>query len=454
MYFCSTVFISCEDNKSVTPDNNYVNSWILDTMQTYYYWNAGMPSNPQKDRSPDDFFYSLLYKYKQLDGDRFSWIQENYVDLLESLSGINSGDLGFEYILYRYNSNKVFGEVLYIKPGTNIENQGIKRGNAFCKINGTELDLDNYLSLLQKESMTITFNDPLLTGNTISFNNERDVLVTKTRYAENPVFMDSIYEVNGKKIGYVVYNFFASDKGDNSKTYDKQLNSVFGRLKSEGVNSLIVDLRYNPGGSVVSSTRLASMIVDPLSTANIFYILKFNSILGEDNGKFTSSIENENINNIGNGLQKVCFITTRQSASASEMLINGLKPFMNDKIITVGDTTVGKSYASISFYEQNNPRNKWGMQPLVAMYTNGNGEPVPAIGIIPDYLVDETAIMPKKQLGDTDEELLKAAINAISGLPVTQKMQRQSSTPGASVIGTSVDKKAYSNQSILEKIKK
>jgi C-terminal processing protease CtpA/Prc len=457
MYFCSTVFISCEDHKSAVPDNNYVNTWILDNMQEYYFWNSYIPSNPDKGQYPDKFFYSLLYKYNQLDGDRFSWIQENYVDLLENLSGVSSGDLGFEYTFIGYDDDKVFGEVLYVKPGTNIENQGVKRGNAFCKINGTELDMNNYLSLLQKESMTITFNDPLLIGNTISFNNERDVTVTKARYAENPVFMDSIYEVNGKKIGYVIYNFFASDKGDNSKTYDKHLNSIFGDFKSAGVDNVIVDLRYNSGGSVVSATNLASMLASPLNTNDVFYMLKFNNNTAEENTSvnFVSKIEDTeiSINNIGNNLQKLCFITSQWSASASEMVIIGLKPFMNDKIIIVGDATVGKSYASVSFYEKNNPRNKWGMQPLVAKYTNGNGELVPATGFIPDYLLKETFVIPKKQLGDTDEELLKAAINAISGLPVSQNLQRQSA-PGVSIIGTSVDKKAYSNQSILEKIKK
>jgi C-terminal processing protease CtpA/Prc len=410
-----------------------------------------MPAKPSQEQHPANFFTSLLYKYNQPDGDRFSWIQENYVDLLESLSGVNSGDLGFEYKLYRYDNNKVFGEVLYVKPVTNAEEQGIKRGDVFTKIDGTEIDINNYKSLLEKTSMTITFYDPFLSGTVINLDNPRDISITKTRYEENPVFIDSIYEVNGKKVGYLVYNFFASDSGNESNTYDKQINSIFGSFKSAGVDNLIVDLRYNPGGSVVSTTRMASMIVSQLNTGNIFYILKFNSIIGEDKENFASNIDGENINNIGNNLQKICFITSKQSASASEMLINGLKPFMNDKIIIVGDTTVGKSYASVSFYERNNPRNKWGMQPLVAMFTNSNGEQVPATGIIPNHLFDETYIMPKKPLGDTNEELLKVALNAISGLPVTQKSQKQSSAE-THVIGTSIDRKAYSNQSILKRI--
>jgi C-terminal processing protease CtpA/Prc len=436
-------------NKS---DNNYVNSWILDTMRVYYYWNLQIPTNPDKEQSPDNFFYSILYKYGQLDGDRFSWIQENYVDLLASLSGVNSGDLGFEYIFYVYDSNKVFGEVLYVKQGTNAETQGIKRGDVFRKVDGIEITVNNYASILQKTSMTITFADFSRNGDIISFNNERDIAISKIKYAENPVFLDSIYEINGKKVGYLVYNFFASDEGDESASYDKQLNSIFGDFKSAGVNNLIVDLRYNSGGSIASATRLASMIVNPFSTNNVFYILKFNSRIGENKGNFTSKIENENIINIGNNLQKIYFITSQWSASASEMLINGLKPFMNDKIIIVGDTTVGKSYASVSFYEKNNPRNKWGIQPLVAMFTNSNREIVPATGIIPDNFLTEIRVLPKKQLGDTNELLLNAALSLISEQPVSQKLMKQSILD-ANIINTSINKKAYSNNAILENIK-
>ncbi|MDR3226254.1 MAG: hypothetical protein LBT56_01100 [Prevotellaceae bacterium] len=454
---CSVAFVSCEKS-DVKSDNNHVNSWILDTMKIYYFWNEQIPSNPNKEQAPNDFFYSILYKYNKLDGDRFSWIQENYVDLLNGLSGVSSGDIGFEYTLYRYNSTSVFGEVIYVKPNTNAMAQGVKRGDAFLKIDGTAMDLSNYKSLLQKSSMNITFAEPVRAGNNISFNNEKNISITKAQYAENPVLFDSVYNESGKKIGYLVYNFFASDGGNNSAQYDKNLNAVFAKFKSAGIDNLIVDLRYNSGGSTLSATRLASMIVKQLSTNNVFYILIYNNLLEQhynlkpEKEKFVSKINNENINNVGDNLQKVCFITSGLTASASEMVISGITPFMNDKIIIVGDTTVGKSYASVSFYNKNDSRNKWGLQPLVARCTNGSGDEVPATGIIPQYVLNEGSIMPKKQIGDTNEDLLKAALAAISGQPTTQKLQK-TITINNPIIGTSINKKAYSNQAVLSRIK-
>lgn len=450
---CMFVFVSCEkSNNEPDPNSNnsYVNNWILRYMKHYYYWNSHIPANPNMVQNPNNFFYSILYKYSQLDGDRFSWIQENYVDLLESLSGVNSGDTGFEYVLYKFrNSDDVYGEVLYVKPNTTAYSQGVKRGNVFYKIDNTVLNISNYQSQFNKEAFTVTFAEPVFYGNEMSYDNERDIAITRTRYVENPVFLDSIYEINGKKTGYLVYNFFASDNGDESYMYDKQINTVFGKFKAAGIENLVVDLRYNSGGSVLSAAHIASMIVNPLNTGNVFYTLKYNRNFPLNNEYFKNRIYNTDveINNVGNSLQKVCFITSDWSASASEMLVNGLKPFMADKIIVVGDTTVGKSFASISFYEENDPKNKWGMQPLVAMFTNTNGQAVPATGFIPDYVLEESAVRIKKQLGDTNEDLLKAALGIISGQIPTRKA---TVSPKRDVINTSVNKKAYSNQAVLK----
>ena len=451
----SLTFVACysdDENPSIKSNNVYVNDWILDTMKVYYYWNDRIPTNLNMEQSPSDFFRSLLYKYEQLDGDRFSWLQENYVELIESLSGVSSGDIGFEYMLRGYsNSQNVWGEVLYVKPNTVAELQGLKRGDVFYKINGTEMDRSNYNSLLQNASMTITFADPAVASGTLSFNNERNISLTKAVYAENPIFLDSIYNIHGKKIGYVVYNFFASDDGDRSSKYDIKLNSVFGKFKAAGIDNLIVDLRYNSGGSTTAAQRLASMIVKSLNTNNNFYILNFNSYLegywGKERVPFVSQFNSNTINNVGDNLQDVFFITTAWSASASEMIINGLRPFMSACI--VGDTTVGKSYASASFYKMNDSRNKWGLQPIIAKYTNGFGAEVPSVGMSPNFYLQEYDFIPKKQLGDVTEELLNKALTEITGQAVTQSA-RLKSTLESNVISTSINKKSYSNKAILD----
>ena len=83
-------------------DNQYVNGWIYDEMSIYYLWNDKLSKAPDYTLDPEKFFDSILYKYHPIsnpDGDRFSWIQDDYEELQDNLSGIVSDEIGFDYIL-------------------------------------------------------------------------------------------------------------------------------------------------------------------------------------------------------------------------------------------------------------------------------------------------------------------------------------------------------------------
>jgi len=97
--------------------------------------------------------------------------------------------------------------------------------------------------------------------------------LTVLEYAENPVFLDSVYTIDGKKIGYFVYNFFAPDRGQTGyeDEYDNQVDAIFAKFKAAGVKHLILDLRYNGGGDSRSTINLASNIVTGLSTTKVFF---------------------------------------------------------------------------------------------------------------------------------------------------------------------------------------
>jgi len=94
-----------------------------------------------------------------------------------------------------------------------------------------------------------------------------------SNYAENPIYKDSVYTINNKKIGYLVYNFFARDKGDDSYDYDKLLMKRLDALKTQGVNEMVLDLRYNSGGAVSSAIALASALVkNKIYQQRIYYL--------------------------------------------------------------------------------------------------------------------------------------------------------------------------------------
>lgn len=433
----ASAIYSCK-NEDDEKDNpyKYVNDWISESLNEVYYWNDKIPAKTDKTLAPKDYFESLLYRYdKQTapDGDRFSWIQENYQDLLSSLSGVSSNEIGFDYVLYlkEANSDKVIGEVTYVKKGTPAQTAGIKRGMWFNKINDTEITTSNYTTLLSTTSSKIklgtiqeNYNSSSFsgfsTGNDYEFN-------TLSSYSDDPVYLDSVYTINNKKIGYLVYNFFSPDNGSDNQAYDLEMNNVFTKFKSAGITDLILDLRYNSGGYSTSGQRLASMIVPNLDVNNVYAYYEYNSILTayykEKYGaetmitRFTDGITSGNtvvakISNVGNNLNRLYILTGQYTASASEQLINGLKPYMN--VVLIGDTTYGKNVASTPIYVENDSKNKWGMEPIIAKFFNKNGQSDFTAGFAPDYRVDDTGIG-IYQLGDIRENLLYTALSGING---------------------------------------
>ena len=210
------------DSKSL---NKYVNRWLYDNMSMLYYWNNELPAYKSSTESPDNYFETLIHQ-----DDRFSAIFDNYTEILNSLHGVSEADPGFEFQLYRESesNNNVVGVVLYTKPGTTAAAAGATRGKYFRKINGTQITVDNYSDLIAaftngSASFTLTFTEPL-NG---QWQDGATVTVTKVKnYQENPVYLDTVYTVDNKKIGYLVYNFFSNDNGDETLKYDLELNEA------------------------------------------------------------------------------------------------------------------------------------------------------------------------------------------------------------------------------------
>ena len=414
--FLTINFSSCEkddpiDERSVTA---IVNDWILENMEIYYFWNEDIPSKTDKSLHPVNYFSSLLYKSE----DRFSWIQEDFTELLDLLSGIEM-EAGYNYSLGRISegSSDLIGVINYIKPNSPASQTDLKRGDIFSAINGTRITLSNYGSLLDALSSphTLGIVDDWESG---GFDLQRDIRLSVTRYEENPIFLDTIYNIAGNKIGYLVYNFFAEDNGDNSMSYAKELNDLFGKFKTAGINELILDLRYNGGGALTTSAELSSMISNRNKT-EVFCIMQYNKIVDEALKKEEGANYNKIYfaDNIGQnipvnkltGLNRIFVITSQRTASASEVLINGLKAYM--EVILIGDVTYGKNVGSITIYEENKEKqktNKWGMQPIVVKIANAEGFSGFGNGFKPD--VENFEDLPFLPLGDVNEDLLQAAL--------------------------------------------
>ena len=429
---------------TTTAENQTINKWILENMREYYYWNDKIPASPDLTLAPSDFFDSILYSYDATarpDGDRFSWIEENADDLSASLSG-ESTTTGMEFMLYlrSQGSTNVIAQVLYVLPNSPAAAAGFKRGDIISKVNGQTITTSNYVSLLYSGGTTFSFGLAEVQNSTL-VDTDLARSVTATVFQANPVFMDSVYTVGGKTVGYLVYNqFVPAPNNSNGSEYDDQVDAIFSTFKAKGVNELVLDLRYNPGGYTSSSANLASLIGKNVDRTKVYFREEWNSTLTpylqqEYGDEFFIQRFVTKSQNIGSNLQRVFVLTTDGTASSSELIINGLRPYMT--VTTIGTTTYGKNVGSITIVDDSG-NIKWGMQPIVFKSFNSLSQSDYSTGFTPTVEVQEPLNL--QPLGDVNEPLLNEALYQITGSRIARRGVAEPNRLTA--LGSSIQRKA------------
>ncbi len=449
----------CKDDDNDTPSpfnpNQAVNDWIYENMDTYYLWTDQMPSNPDYTQEPEEFFGDLLFNQ-----DRFSVIVPSYQDLINSLNGITL-EAGYEFVLFGgfLEAGSVDAMILYVKKGSPAEASGLLRGDVITHINGVRMTDANYRDLLGDMSANHEVTYQRFNSESTSYEEQAGISLTVEQVLENPNHIAQVIEADGQKIGYFMYNLFASGTGNNT-AYDDEMDQIFADFKSQGINQLIVDLRYNSGGLVSSATNLASLIAPNVSSSDIFYENIWNDELqnyieglsnGDDilRGKFEDKADNLGTQLTG---QTVYFLVGSRTASASELMINGLLPYMN--VVIIGDETVGKNVGSIPIEDDQNPDNEYGILPIVFQTYNSAGQSEYANGFTPtgDDFIEEFRQLPLEPLGDVTDPLVGRALE-LMGVSITGRLGGRIApdfvaTPGEP-IGFSIDQKPRSNRMYL-----
>lgn len=438
--FLSLTGCSKNDDESSTNGEDKVTDyevkkWIRDKMSDYYLWNDKMPaeSSINGSLSVEDYFYQLTYRNNKAVsrrddtyGDRFSLIKNLATTNTRNQKAIVNDFGGGLTAIRTDKKGSLIVQFTYISPDSPLaNNELIKRGTIFNKINGIQLTESNFNDLLNLSSITIS-NDykgsqPLA-----------PTTIIRTPYPGTPILYSNILPIGNHRVGYLIYNEFKRGPDDDdfeNTVFEQDLKAVFNEFKSQHVDKLVLDLRYNPGGYLVTAQLLASLIAPENALGNVLAYHKYNpkveknqslkNALGGGTDYFLSKASvpaNLNLNN-------VCIITTSGTASASEFILNCLKPYMN--VIQVGETTVGKNQSAITYKRE--PQRDWEISPIISYVENSQHSGGYEAGITPDesnicseykmvfdkgeWYIDDITL---HELGDIEHELmLRQALRAL-----------------------------------------
>ena len=411
-----------------------------------YYWNDGMPTydvyKPRTYSSND----VLLNAIRALPGtnkpfwttssdptprEKYSFLDDGSVS--SELGGV-SGDYGFSVF---YKSVEGYPKddlrIKYVSPNSPAALKSIKRGYKVIKLNGKSdltLNADNDPNLnyvgnaifgsALSVSMTVQKPDGTM----------EDITISRAGYSNDPIFYTHIYPVGSKKVGYIVYNSFTTNSRD-------ALKAKFVDFATQDITELIVDLRYNGGGSVATADLFTNLIAPVSVTGSTMYTTYWTKTMQDGQAKilsnqplldaqgklrpFTGGVNGvyatyadidykpdadgnvEHFKKEGSAsISKVYFLVLSGTASASELLINNLKGVMASDVKLIGRQTYGKPVGFFAIhidkldlyipqFETKNSKNEGGY------YT----------GMTVDYSISDDVT---KDFGDPTEALLAAAL--------------------------------------------
>ena len=401
LYSCSSDEPRSPEERPIPSDNIYLefNKWVYSQMNRQYLWREDLPDSLScnYDLGPRNFFYSLLS-----DKDRFSYFTSN-----SNYSG-GSAYYGFAYQSVKDCRNNQALEVLYV-TSPKARQAGLHRGD--------------FVRIKSVDSQNITLSRASLQDNVLAFTgDDLEFSLNDPSSQESTVLLDTIYTIEDHRIGYLCYLEF--DEIDD-------LYEPLQRFTDSQITDLILDLRYNPGGYVRTSQYLSNCIVPASGYGNLYQQCSYNDVLSREYLRTTGSERTYSyfdfphdpgevtlsVGVIPLSLKRLYVITSTHTASASEATIICLRPYM--EVTLIGETTVGKGVGSWTISES---KYRYALHPITMRYYNAEGLTTPDEGLEPDYYVPDAYKTGRKDIGDTSETLLAAALAVVLNRTVPQPL--------------------------------
>lgn len=398
---------SCDPKDDIIPDpqSDKVRGAILGSMEEWYYWNEELPTaiNTADYTTNEKLLDALIFKPL----DRFS-----YLTTLEAFNNAFVGKNAGHGFGFAFDANeKLFLTFVFDESPAGLD--GWQRGWEIIEINGKTIS--EYKNASGGYDFQLGPSDPGVANN-FTFRLPNGTTTTRTNikaeYQSNSVLHQDVIDLDGKKVGYWVYQSFKATAGQ-SPTKSLEVDESMKFFEEAGIDELIIDLRYNGGGSVAVAEQINNYLIQASNSDKLMYTNRLNS-LKKELEKTVNFKKRGSLN-----LSKILFITSRGSASASELVINSLNPYVD--LTLIGDNTYGKPVGSfpLSGYNKILKQNNVELVPITFATANAAGYTAYFDGFPADFAVGDT---PQFNWGDPNDLRLAAALAVIENGSVSGRL--------------------------------
>ena len=375
-YADGTTFVCTTRNEKV---------WLRGHMNDWYFWSGQSPSpSPDAYADPEVYLDALRFQGNaNVPRDRFSYI--------ESTAAFDEFFVSGRTLGYGVSVNGQEGtlplKVRYVDPQSPASTAGVARGDTVVSANGTPAS-----QLVTSGNFAVL--SPTREGDSLTLvleNNgaQRTVTLVGARYALVPVTSATVFDVgNGKKAGYLSLKDFVTQA-------EGPLSTAVAQIRAQGATELIIDLRYNGGGLVSTARHLASLVTGTTFATRTFTKLVYNGNHPRSNAVYALQSQP------GAAFPRVVVLTGPRTCSASEMVVNGLKPYAD--VVTIGGTSCGKP---VGFSPVDQCGNTYSIVNFESLNDNNAGRYYSGLPLTCAVKDDFS-----KNLGDATETLTAAALS-------------------------------------------